>query len=369
MGEEFRLKIEGAPTRWVTAAGSDGWLTQALVDLWREAVASEGVGSKKCLVEAIRLADEIGFGSTYKRLSMPRPKEEAARRRASMLKTRQETLDVLKSDDWRYEAATLISSIKDAPDLGGGEEQASLRELLFGFEKKKAKLTSDEENLCLFEPVNSRVLDIPSVRVGSRIGEAVLFDAERASALIARAKKVNALSGLVPKANGEAGALGFPVKPWLDPGRAPTGTREFASAIAERFCSKAEFDGRDCFAIYVEPEGDASSYGKGFMARGGGLLPDLAEASLFPSKAAAKKAGERHLSDAFLVSVRASVVNYEPIRGTRASKDLAPVVAAREARDIERSLAAAEIEDLRAELARRETALGLGESRQKAPRL
>lgn len=370
MGEEFRLKIEGDPTRWVTAAGSGGWLTQELVNLWLEAAVSDAPGSKKCLREAISLANDIGFGSTYARLSKPRSKEEAAKRRTSMLKTRQESLDVLKSDDWHSEVVAMMSAIKGAPDLGETAEQASLLESFWGVEKKTARLTSDEEDLCLFETISSRMLDIPSVKVGSRIGEAVLFDAERASALIARAKKVNALSALVPKANGEAGALGFAVKPWLDPGRAPTGAREFASATAERFCSKAEFDERDCFAVYVEPEGDASIYGKGFMARGGGLLPDLAEASLFPSKTAAKKFAERHLDDAFLVEVRASVVGYEPLRGTRTSKDLAPVVAAREARDIERSLASAEIEDLRAELARREAALDpLESTRRKTSRL
>lgn len=362
MVEEFRLKIEGSPERWVSQASKDGWLTSHLCELWRAALASDAGGPRKNLQEAVALAGEIGFGSSFSTLRIPRSKEDAAARRAKMAARRQE--EVREKWGGASGSGALFSA------MGWGKERSrgndvdgdSPHENPWARSALERGLSADEESLCLFETVTSRMLDIPSAKVSSRKGTAALFSAERALAVVEKAKKVKRLSLLVPKANGEAAALGFAVPSWLEPGRAPAACRELAGAQAELFSPSDEFDGRACFAIYVEPNPDnlLSVPTKGFMgdANGGvGIFSDLADASMFSSKSAAKKFGERHACDAFLVELRVSAVGYAPLRGERTSADLAAVRAKREAGDIASSLALAEIEQLRAELSRREAAL------------
>lgn len=187
-------------------------------------------------------------------------------------------------------------------------------------------------------------------------GRATLASFEDAQKAISFAKAAVELEGLITQANADAKKLGIIIPAWAKAKKLSAGARELAGSSLSAFEAVAELEQKDAIALFAD-QWDRS----GFIDRKGLVKPDIAEACLFPDLKAAKLFARHHAQFPVVkaVSVRVSVISYEPFQGGPSPcSQLDAVMASREAKQIEAALSEAKIEALEAELSRRRMEAG-----------
>lgn len=196
-------------------------------------------------------------------------------------------------------------------------------------------------------------VDLPWISTTEKLGDAAVFQAQEAAALIGRAQAAKALMSALPEAMREAAALGVKIPAWLRPcPAATTVAKTLEAGKAQEFDPAREFESKNCFAVYVSGEV------AGFLNNRGAVKNELGEACLFSSASAAQAFAKERALDCFLVGVQASVTSCEVLQGNpSASVAIGGALASRERSEIREALAKAEIDMLRKELAKREAEL------------